>query len=123
MPDFDLTYRSEGQNRRINPTNENLALDSDMAMESILENIHNTPIGQVLKRIATLPEIRKNKVLKLRFLFILGCAEIAIGVFSRGMDLPFWFIHVFWGIFMLGFWTIIMIVNPELKDYGEERNE
>ena len=66
MPDFDLTYCSEGQNRRINPTNENLALDSDLAMERIIENIHNTPIGQVLKNIASLPEIRKNKVLNLR---------------------------------------------------------
>lgn len=66
MPDFDLTYCSEGQNRRIDPTNENLALDSDLAMERIIENIHNTPIGQVLNKIASLPEIRKNKVLNLR---------------------------------------------------------
>jgi anti-sigma28 factor (negative regulator of flagellin synthesis) len=35
-------------------------------MEQILKNIHNTPIGQVLKRIASLPEIRQQKVLELR---------------------------------------------------------
>lgn len=35
-------------------------------MEEILESINNTPIGQVLKRIATLPEVRKEKVLDLR---------------------------------------------------------
>jgi hypothetical protein len=41
-------------------------LDDDLLMETILENIHTTPIGQVLKRIGDLPEVRKNKVLKLR---------------------------------------------------------
>jgi len=35
-------------------------------MEQILENIHNTPLGQVLKRIAALPEVRQQKVLHLR---------------------------------------------------------
>ena len=35
-------------------------------MEQILANINSTPIGQVLKRIATLPEVRKEKVLDLR---------------------------------------------------------
>ena len=35
-------------------------------MEAILENITSTPIGRVLKRISSLPEIRKGKVLNLR---------------------------------------------------------
>jgi len=35
-------------------------------MEHILENINATPIGQVLKKIASLPEVRKNKILRLR---------------------------------------------------------
>jgi len=35
-------------------------------MEQILENINTTPIGQVLKRIASLPEVRKEKVLDVR---------------------------------------------------------
>jgi len=35
-------------------------------MEQILENINATPIGQVLKRIASLPEVRKEKVLNVR---------------------------------------------------------
>ena len=35
-------------------------------MEQILDNIHGTPIGQVLKKIASLPEIRREKVLNLR---------------------------------------------------------
>lgn len=37
-----------------------------MVMEQILENIHKTPIGQVLKKIASLPEVRRNKVLDVR---------------------------------------------------------
>ena len=35
-------------------------------MEQILDNINGTPIGQVLKKIASLPEIRREKVLNLR---------------------------------------------------------
>jgi hypothetical protein len=35
-------------------------------MEEILENLNTTPMGQVLKRIAELPEVRKDKVLNVR---------------------------------------------------------
>lgn len=35
-------------------------------MEQILENLDTTPIGKVLKRIAFLPEVRKQKVLDVR---------------------------------------------------------
>jgi hypothetical protein len=42
------------------------AQDGDEVMEVILENINATPIGRVLKRISTLPEIRKGKVLNMR---------------------------------------------------------
>ena len=45
---------------------ERLAPDEDLVMEQILENINTTPIGQVLKKIASLPEVRKEKVLNLR---------------------------------------------------------
>jgi hypothetical protein len=61
MPTFDSNSRFEGQ-----PANENPAAEQDLLMEQILENINNTPIGQVLKRIAALPEVRKEKVLDLR---------------------------------------------------------
>ena len=46
--------------------NENLEHDQDLLMEQILENIHTTPLGQVLKRIASLPPSRKEKILHLR---------------------------------------------------------
>jgi negative regulator of flagellin synthesis FlgM len=37
-----------------------------MIMEQILKNITTTPIGQVLKKIASLPEVRQEKILNLR---------------------------------------------------------
>jgi hypothetical protein len=40
--------------------------DDDLLMEQILDNVNNTPIGQVLKRIASLPEVRQEKVLGIR---------------------------------------------------------
>ena len=45
---------------------KDLGADQDLVMERILENIHNTPIGQVLKKIASLPGVRKEKVLGVR---------------------------------------------------------
>jgi hypothetical protein len=48
------------------PANENPTAEEDMLMEQILENINATPIGQVLKRIASLPEISREKILNVR---------------------------------------------------------
>jgi hypothetical protein len=63
---FDFNSGFESQDRQAGPVEERLAPDKDLIMEQILENINNTPIGQVLKRIALLPEIRKEKVLDVR---------------------------------------------------------
>lgn len=51
--------------------------DGDEVMEAILDNIHATPIGRVLKRISTLPEIRKGKVLNLRRQITDGTYDVA----------------------------------------------
>jgi len=40
--------------------------DDDLLLEQILENVNSTPIGRVLKRIASLPEVRQEKVLGIR---------------------------------------------------------
>ncbi len=45
---------------------EDLIADDDLLMEQILENMNGTPLGQVLKKIAVMPEVRKQKVLKVR---------------------------------------------------------
>ncbi len=66
MSKFDFNSWFESQNRQVGPVEEGLAPDKDLLMEQILENINTTPIGQVLKRIATLPEVRQEKVLEVR---------------------------------------------------------
>ena len=66
MPKFDSNGCFESQDRQAGPVDEGLAPDKDLIMEQILENISTTPIGQVLKRIASLPEVRQEKVLDVR---------------------------------------------------------
>ncbi|MDD5011828.1 MAG: flagellar biosynthesis anti-sigma factor FlgM [Phycisphaerae bacterium] len=44
---------------------QNLA-DDDLLIEQILDNVNNTPLGKVIKRIASLPEVRRRKILDLR---------------------------------------------------------
>ncbi len=66
MPDSNNNGRLEDYDRQIEPVNDVMAPDEDFTMEQILDNINNTPLGQVLKKIAMLPEIRKEKVLRVR---------------------------------------------------------
>lgn len=66
MSDFDPNSWSEEQNQRSGHINENSTAEQDLLMEQILENINTTPIGQVLKKIASLPQLRKEKVLHVR---------------------------------------------------------
>jgi len=66
MPEFDSYSRFENGNRQVDPVGESLTPDNDLVMEQILNNINTTPIGQVLKKIASLPEIRREKVLDVR---------------------------------------------------------
>ncbi len=48
------------------PVNQDKIQEQDEVMEQILDNINSTPIGKVLKNIASLPEVRKDKVLGVR---------------------------------------------------------
>ncbi len=66
MSDFDSNRRFDGQNRQVDTVDESLAPDKDFIMEQILENLNTTPIGKVLKKIASLPDGRKDKVLDVR---------------------------------------------------------
>ena len=66
MSDFDSNSRFKGQNRQVDTVDESLAPDKDYIMEQILENLNTTPIGKVLKKIASLPDGRKDKVLNVR---------------------------------------------------------
>jgi hypothetical protein len=61
--------RFEQQNERDNelwPVGDELSYQDDLTMEQILDNLNHTPIGQVLKRIASMPEVRREKVLEVR---------------------------------------------------------
>ena len=66
MPKFDSSDCFDFQNQGPGPLWDGQNLDEDLLMEQILININSTPIGQVLKRIASLPEVRKQKVLGVR---------------------------------------------------------
>ena len=61
MPNINSDSSFQDQN-----IDEMLTAEEDLLMEHILENINNTPIGQVLKQIASLPEVRQEKVLGVR---------------------------------------------------------
>ena len=67
MPSINSNDHFEGRNRHVDSlSEENLAMDEDLLMEQILENINTTPVGQMLKKIASLPEARKDKVVNVR---------------------------------------------------------
>ena len=66
MPSFDSNNRFETEERQANAEAGNLAPDSDVMLEQILENMHTTPIGRVLRKIASLPEVRREKILDVR---------------------------------------------------------
>ncbi len=78
MPDFGYKDSFEEHNGQDKPFGKDLdlSLDKDLVMEQILENISTTPIGQVLKKIASLPEVRREKVLDVRRRLTEGKYEI-----------------------------------------------
>jgi len=58
--------RVEGKDEGERIIGESVIPDEDLIMEQILENINTTPIGRVLKKIASLPEVRREKILDIR---------------------------------------------------------
>ncbi len=66
MPNFDSKSRFNHLSSQMDTGINNSIQDSDETMEQILESLNNTPIGKVLKKIASLPEIRKDKVIDVR---------------------------------------------------------
>jgi len=66
MPDHVCNTPLESQDWRNSIVNEALPCIDDAMMEQILENIHETPMVRVLQRIASLPEVRQQKVLDVR---------------------------------------------------------
>ncbi len=66
MLDNDSQDCFKNQQGRADSVHEDLSADTDIVMEQILDNINHTPIGQILKKIASLPEVRKEKILNVR---------------------------------------------------------
>jgi hypothetical protein len=66
MRDFDADGCFEEQDSKAELTGRNLPADEDLLMEEILDSIGTTPLGRVLKKIASLPEVRRDKVLDIR---------------------------------------------------------
>jgi len=66
VPDFNADNDCRKYERPDYDAGEILDVADDLLVEQIIENINNTPIGQVLKRIASMPEVRKEKVINVR---------------------------------------------------------
>ena len=66
MPNLNSKRHFAREDVHFNPERGSLAPDEDIIMEQIIENIHTTPIGQLLKKIASLPEVRQEKILDVR---------------------------------------------------------
>jgi hypothetical protein len=70
MSDFTRNNWLADQRFNLEPASESafddLIAEDDLLMEQILDNMNSTPLGQVLKKIAVMPEVRKQKVLKVR---------------------------------------------------------
>lgn len=65
MPRLNERFINERELKMDNEV-ENMADGEDLAMEEILGNLSHTPLGQVLKRVASMPEVRQKKVLEVR---------------------------------------------------------
>ena len=65
MADFNKENRFADK-RNVDSAFNDLIADEDLLMEQILDNMNSTPLGQVLKKIASLPEVRREKVLRVR---------------------------------------------------------
>ena len=67
MSDFDIKDCSrQGGDNNAGEMSEEMLAEQDLLMEEIINNLNNTPVGQVLKKLAALPEVRQQKVLNVR---------------------------------------------------------
>jgi hypothetical protein len=72
MADFTRNNWLRDNQHNLDPFFDDLVADNDLLMEQILDNMNSTPIGQVLKKIASLPNVNKQKVLRVRRQLIEG---------------------------------------------------
>ena len=84
VTDLQLTDRCISQNAG-NDQGRDTSPNGDVLMEQILENMHSRPWQQLVKKIATMPEIRRGKVLNIRRQLTEGTYEVA-GRLDRAID-------------------------------------
>jgi fido (protein-threonine AMPylation protein) len=84
VTDLQLTDPCISQNAG-NDQGRDTSPNGDVLMEQILENINTTPQEEVLKRIASLPDIRLCKVLNIHRQLTEGTYEVA-GRLDRAID-------------------------------------
>ncbi len=78
--EFDLKNRSDRCPAPMDEFRKQTDAEYDSSAEGLLENINSTPIGQLLKIISSLPEIRREKVVDLRH-------QISKGQYNLGDNL------------------------------------
>lgn len=74
--ELPLADRRRSQDARNDPGRDT-SPDGDVLMEQIFEHMNTTPQEEVLKRIASLPDIRRAKVLNIRRQLTVGTYEVA----------------------------------------------
>ncbi len=84
VTELQLTDRCISQNAR-NDQGRDTPPNGDVLMEQILGDMNTTPQEEVLKRIASLPDIRLCKVLNIRRQLTEGTYEVA-GRLDRAID-------------------------------------
>jgi len=66
MSELNVERCGKRHKGEIQELGRNSVPDQDLLMEQIFDNLHNSPVGKVLGRIASLPQPSRNKVLDVR---------------------------------------------------------
>lgn len=75
MPGFEKQQVHKNDNE-LESFGRELKDKDDLTMEHIVDNLNNTPLGQVLHRIASMPDVRPEKVLEVRHSLSKGQYEL-----------------------------------------------
>ncbi len=75
MPRFEKQQVHKNDNELESFGRELIGRD-DLSLEHILDNLNSTPLGQVLQRIASMPDVRREKILEVRHSLLKGQYEL-----------------------------------------------
>lgn len=63
---FDDGEKGAARNMSDGFLHESLGADENLLTEDIMKSVKETPVGQLLQKMASMPEIRQDKVLRVR---------------------------------------------------------